>query len=308
MEKYDVKVEERKKFLKSFLVWMILAGIALIAFLVVLVTRKPEEALEIPEVVRNNDIAPVERVYDYAEVLSDQEETDLRNLIADYEERSKCDLVLVTIDQAVGLSDEEWTNTMVNLADDFYDQKAFGYDQPHGDGALLMDNWYHAGQDDSQAGAWLSTSGKLEWAIGPREEQAVWDALDAGFEYSAYEAYARAIKKIAYYGEEDANGGVRQKGSAQLPWWLMLGAPIVIALIYAAVNMKQKAGAVTTTAMTYVSGGQPTENVRRDDFLRKSVSKVKIETSSSSRSGGGGSYGHHTSSGGFSHGGGGHRR
>ena len=149
MEKYDVKAEERKKFLKSFLVWMILAGIALIAFLVVLVTRKPEEVPEIPEVVRNNDIAPVERVYDYAEVLSDQEETDLRNLIADYEERSKCDLILVTIDQAVGLSDEEWTNTMVNLADDFYDQKAFGYDQPHGDGALLMDNWYHAGQDDS---------------------------------------------------------------------------------------------------------------------------------------------------------------
>ena len=308
METYDVKAEERKRFLKSFLVWMILAGIALIAFLVVLVTRKPEEEPDVPEILRNNDVAPVERVYDYADVLSDQEEQKLASLIADYEERCKCDLVVVTIDQPVGLSDEEWTETMVKLADDFYDQKAFGYDQPHGDGALLMDNWYHAGQDDSQAGAWLSTSGKLEWTIGAREEQDVWDALDAGFEYSAYDAYAKAIKMIAYYGEEATYGGtVRHRGDSQLPWGLVLIVPVIIALIYAFANMKQKAGDVTTSSMTYVTGGQPHENARRDDFLRKSVSKVKIE-SSSSRSGGGGSYGHHTSSGGFSHGGGGHRR
>ena len=308
MEKYDAIAEERKRFLKSFAVWMVLAGIALIAFLVVLITRKPEEEPSIPEIVRNNDVAPVERVYDYADALTEQEELKLESLIAECEERCKCDLVLVTIDQPVGLSDEEWTETMVKLADDFYDQKAFGYDQPHGDGALLMDNWYHAGQDDSQAGAWLSTSGKLEYAIGAYEEEKVWNALDAGFEYSTYDAYARAIKKVADYGEEATYGNVREKGSSQLPWGLVLIVPVVIALIYAFANMKQKAGDVTTSSMTYVTGGQPHENARRDDFLRKSVSKVKIESSSSSRSGGGGSYGHHTSSGGFSHGGGGHRR
>ena len=296
---YDYKKEERKRYLKYFSVWMIIAAIALLVFGVMKLTHK-EEAVVKNE--RHNSQAPSQRVYDYAEVLTSSEEQKLEELIAKYEAESECDLVLVTIDQAVGLSDSEWTNTMVNLADDFYDQNAFGYDQPHGDGAVLVDNWYHAGQDDSQAGAWLSTSGKLEYAIGESEENRVWDALDAGLEISAYEAYARAIKRIAYYGMPDGAGE-----PIQIPWAVVVIVPAIIAAIYAGVNMKQAPGKDTTTSTTYVPGGRGNMNVQRDDFIRKNVTKVKIETSSS-RSGGGGSYGHHTSSGGFSHGGGGHRR
>ncbi|MBE5864143.1 MAG: TPM domain-containing protein [Lachnospiraceae bacterium] len=297
---YDFKKEERKRYFKYFSVWMIIAAIAVLIFGVMKLTHK-EEVVTANE--RNNSQAPSQRVYDFAEVLTSSEEQKLEELIAKYEVQSECDLVLVTIDQAVGVSDSEWTNTMVNLADDFYDQNAFGYDQPHGDGAVLVDNWYHAGQSDSQAGAWLSTSGKLEYAIGPSEENAVWDALDAGLDISAYEAYARAIKKIAHYGKTDG-----ASEPIQIPWAVVLIVPTIIAAIYAGANMKQAPGKDTTTPMTYVPGGKANMNAQRDDFIRKSVSKVKIETSSSSRSGGGGSYGHHTSSGGFSHGGGGHRR
>ena len=127
--------------------------------------------------------------------------------------------------------------------------------------------------------------------------------MDAGLDISAYEAYARAIKKIAYYGKTDG-----ASEPIQIPWAVVLIVPTIIAAIYAGANMKQAPGKDTTTPMTYVPGGKANMNAQRDDFIRKSVSKVKIETSSSSRSGGGGSYGHHTSSGGFSHGGGGHRR
>ena len=298
-ERYDVKLEERKRFLKYFRVWMILAGIALVAFGIMRLTHKTEEKT-VP--TRNNNVAPSQRVYDYANVLTDAEEKKLEELIAEYEEYGTCDLVLVTIDQEVGYSDSEWTESMVNIADDFYDQKAFGYDQPHGDGALLLDNWYHAGQDDSEAGAWLSTSGKIEYAIGSYEEEKVFEAMDDGFEISTYQAYANALKKVAYYGHEES-----AETSHQLPWWLVLGAPVIISLIYAAKNMKQTPGVDTTSSTTYVPG-QPVMKDQRDEFLRKNVTKVKIESSSSSRSGGGGSYGHHTSSGGFSHGGGGHRR
>ena len=298
---YDYKKEERKRYLKYFSVWMIIAAIAVLIFGVMKLTHK-EEVVSANE--RHNSQSPTQRVYDFAEVLTSSEEQKLEELIAKYEVEAECDLVLVTIDQAVGLSDSEWTNSMVNLADDFYDQNAFGYDKPHGDGAVLMDNWYHAGQSDSQAGAWLSTSGKLEYAIGTSEENAVWDALDAGFEIGTYEAYARALKKIAYYGKADG-----ASEPIQIPWAVVLVIPAIIAAIYAAVNMKQAPGKDTTTPMTYVPGGKPEMVAQRDDFIRKNVTKVKIETSSSgSRSGGGGSYGHHTSSGGFSHGGGGHRR
>ena len=298
---YNHKAEERKIYFHYFRVWMILAAIAVVAFGIMALVHKDDPERVIPE--RNNDKSPVQRVYDYADVLSQDDEEYLEDVIATCEKKSQCDLIVVTINQEVGLSDEAWTEGMVHLADDFYDQNAFGYDQPYGDGALLLDNWYHAGQEDSQAGTWLSTSGKLEYAIGPSEEKSVFRALDDGFEISTVDAYAQAIKKVAQYGMDDA-----VKEPFQFPWWLVFVLPAVIALIYMASNMSQSPGVDTTSSTTYVPGGQPHIRSTRDDFLRKTVSKVKIETESSSRSGGGGSYGHHTSSGGHSHGGGGHRR
>lgn len=298
---YNHKAEERKVYFRYFRIWMIVAAIALIVFGIMLLEHKDDPVQMIPE--RNNDQAPSQRVYDYAEVLTPDEEEYLEDLIATYEKKSQCDLVLVTIDKEVGQSDAEWTNSMVNIADDFYDQNAFGYDKPHGDGALLLDNWYHAGQNDSQAGTWLSTSGKLEYAIGESEEKNIFRALDDGFETSTVDAYAQALKKTAQYGMDDS-----VKEPFQFPWLIVFIVPLIVALIYMAANMKQAPGVDTTSSTTYVPGGQPYIKTSRDDFIRKTVSKVKIETESSSRSGGGGSYGHHTSSGGYSHGGGGHRR
>ena len=111
------------------------------------------------------------------------------------------------------------------------------------------------------------------------------------------------VQNLNFDGMDDA-----VKEPFQIPWPIVFIAPLVIALFYAVCNMSQAPGVDTTTSTTYVPGGQPAVKSSRDDFLRKTVSKVKIETESSSRSGGGGSYGHHTSSGGYSHGGGGHRR
>ncbi len=303
METYDYKAEERKRFLKYFRVWIILAAIAVIAFGVMKLMHK-DDAQGLGG--RNNDVAPTQRVYDFAEVLTDAEEERLTELIATCEKKGKCDLVLVTINKEMGISDYDWERNMMNYADDFYDQNAFGYNAPYGDGALLLDNWYHAGQSDSQAGCWLSTSGSLEYAIGASEEKNVFRAFDDGLEISTEEGYARALKKVAQYGMDEGDLGVEQ-----LPWPGILVIPVIVAIIYALVNMKQAPGKDTTTATTYVPGGQPMMRGRKDEFLRKNVTKVKIETSSSSSgrsSHGGGSYGHHVSSGGHSHGGGGHRR
>ncbi len=161
------------------------------------------EAFEIDEgtdndvVERSNMEAPFDRVYDYADVLTDVEEMELTKLISKVEKQCKCDIILVTIDMEVGISDSEWSRSMMSYADDFYDRNAFGYDKPHGDGALFLDNWYLAGTDDSQAGTWLSTSGRAMYAIGAYEEDLVWEALDAGFDISAYRAYSNAINKLA---------------------------------------------------------------------------------------------------------------
>ena len=196
-------------------------------------------------------------------------------------------------------------NNMMNYADDFYDEGAFGYDEPYGDGALLLDNWYED-SEGSQKGSWLSTSGKMERIIGAYEED---DILDSVYDYidtNPKKAYAAGIKRLAYWGDET------DRSEVEVPWLAVFGLPTIVALIYMISNMIQSAGQVTTTPLTYVPGGKPLLIDKQDNFLRKSVSKIKIERSSSGGGGshhsGGGSHGHHTSHSGHSHGGGGRRR
>ena len=147
-------------------------------------------------------MAPKQRVYDSADVLTDAEEKQLEAQIAVWEESTKCDLILVTINQEVGVDDEQWVNGMMKMADDFYDEKAFGYNAPHGDGVLLLDNWYHDGQPDSQAGSWLSTSGRMIEEISESELYAVWAVFDRGMEEGAYKAYFKALEKVVEYGTD----------------------------------------------------------------------------------------------------------
>ena len=81
MEEYNVKLEERKKYFHYFRVWMIIAAIAVCGFGVMKVIHWNDEG-----VTRHNSQAPSERVFDYAEVLSDAEEKELAELIAKQEE------------------------------------------------------------------------------------------------------------------------------------------------------------------------------------------------------------------------------
>ncbi len=154
------------------------------------------------EVKRSNDESPSERLFDYADILTDDEEKALTDLIAECEERCKCDIILVLVDMEVGVSDEEWEENMMNYADGFYDENAFGYDKPHGDGVLYLDNWYLQGTEDSQAGSWVTTSGKAINALGGYELNFVFDEFDAVYEESVFEAYANVIKKLAEFLEE----------------------------------------------------------------------------------------------------------
>ena len=92
-----------------------------------------------------------------------------------------------------------------------------------------------------------------------------------------------------------------------IPW---TGAPLaglIAAAVFIFVNLPTKAGQVTTGKQTYVKNEDVKMLNQEDTFLSKSVTHVKISTSSGGSGGGGGGGGHHVSSGGHSHGGGGGR-
>lgn len=297
----EIKKEALRQYFKYFRIWFIVTGVILLITTCVVV-----EQVIVQNAPRKNSLAPTERVFDFADVMTNAEEDELRELIAKYEQKCHMDIVIVTIDQEMGLDDWTWETNMMNFADDFYDDRKYGWDMAYGDGALLLDNWYED-ERGSQKGSWLSTCGKMERIIGAYEEGRVFDAMDAYIDSNPYKAYRAAIQRLAQYG----GSGAGFDGSELSAYACLLFIPFVVALIYALVNLNQSKAKDTTAANTYVENGKPVLRFRADDFIRKNVVSHRIETSSGGSGGGhsgGGSHGSHRSSSGHSHGGGGRRR
>lgn len=303
----DLKREARVQYLRYFKVWFIVIGVLLVIAAVKLIGSALKDE---GEVVRTNLDAPKERVYDEANVLSDEEESKLRTLIAEAEAEIHCDIVLRTINQPVegsaaqqeyGYRYDTWDLNMRDIADDFFDYEGYGYDNVNYSGALILDNWYQG-----QAGTWLSTTGAVYEKFGNYEINQVldeiYDTLEAGA--TPYQAYKDGIEEIVDQMQDQKQGLV-------MGHFILAGIliPIITAVIFIVSKLRVKEGEVTTNSGTYVDG-KAKVNSQRDDFIRKSVSTRVIQTSSSSggsRSSGGRG-GSHRSSSGRSHGGGGRRR
>lgn len=298
MEK-EIKREALKQYFRYFRFWF--ATILVLGVLSIISAIVYKVIISSP---RTNTAAPAERVYDYADVLTDSEEESLRKLIAECEKESKADIILVTLSQPMGQSDYEWEQNMMNYADDFYDEGSFGWNMPYGDGSLLLDNWY-----EGSKGSWLSTSGKMEQIIGSREEGIVFDAMDRYIDTDVCRAYELAVRTLARYGK----GNSTDNESPMDLGCMLLVVATIVALVYFISNLHQSKAKDTTNASTYLENGQPRLNTKADTFVRKSLTSHKIQSSSSSggssgRRSSGGSHGSHRSSSGHSHGGGGRRR
>ena len=309
MEK-DIKREALRQYFKYFKIWFIIAGI----LAVITIGAAVVQALT-PKPVRGNSQEPTERVYDYADMLTDEEEQSLREYIAECEEKIQADIVIVTISESVEydlqdpdlpeafhakeVGSTDWSTAMRDLADNFYDYNNYGYNKVHGNGALLLDNSY-----EGQKGSWLSTCGNVYDYFGDYEIDQALYAVDDYIDESPYRAYKNCISYVTRTMEES-----QESMPMTFAPWILVG--LVVALIYAVVNLHQNKAKDTTATNQYVDGKKPKINDTRDQYLRKNVVTRRFETSSSSggsshHSGGHG--GSHRSSSGVSHGGGGHRR
>lgn len=294
----DFKREARKQYFHYFRIWFIILGVAaLIALLITFVRHLTDK------VQRQNYEADTQRVFDYAEVLTDEEEQKLRKYIAECEKKYKFDIVVVTINENV----EEhgyWDTVMMNTADDFYDNGNYGYNMVHGDGILILDNWY-TDENGSQKGTWLSTCGNVYVDFSTYDIDDVLDQVDKFIDFSPYEAYRAAIREACEIYDRHENSN-----SFYIPTFLIILAPLITALVFAGTKLKQTPAKDTTTANLYVASGSQKMKTQADDYIRKTVTSTRINTGSSGSSGGhsGGYGGGHRSSSGVSHGGGGRRR
>lgn len=305
----ELKKEAKKQYFHYFRIWFLAVGILLAVILVLGGIRILKSA-----VPRANGNAPAERVYDYADLLTAEEEEKLRSYIAKKEARYGVDFVIMTFSQPVegkealdyGCYSTDWETNMTDLADAFWEENHYGYNKDfEGDGSILIDNRY-----PGQRGEWLSTSGKVEAELGTAQVEEVLYAVDDYYDSNPYKAYKSYIDKVCDYLDHKVFTGIELGSAYYLPALII---SVIVAWIYAAVHLKGNRAGKTVAPNAYVVGGKPVVGVQQDDFIRKDLVKRHIETSSgggggsrsSGRSSGGG--GHHVSRGGASHGGGGHR-
>lgn len=223
-----------------------------------------------------------ERVFDYADVLTDEEENKLRDLIKKDENKIGCDIVIVTTN--------EYISSMMNYADDYYDENKFGYNKPCGDGVLLLDNWYSEEM-------WVSTTGKVIKRYNTNlKMDRLLDEICDGIKTSPYEGYKTYVECVT----RDMQDSKRFDSyvTTRVAFWFAL----ISAGIFLVVNLINKGDEIKPEKNTYAKGLGINMKEKEDSFLSTNTTKRKIQSSSSGSHHSGGT---HRSSSGTSHGGGG---
>lgn len=313
--------KEILKFIKHFLPLIIITGIALIIFAITYSSKakKAEETAREYYVSPNTErVYGDRRVFDYADQLTDEQEASLEAYIHEAEQKTLCDIVIVTLNQSLANYEPEYMSRydmeitpdkyVMVYADKFWEDNRFGYDSPQvldgttssGDGVLLVDNLFRE-PETGKIYTWMCTTGIVEEYFSSSMIDYVLDAFYNQIDYDYYEACIDFVDEFVFYMDIDDAAKLPSLGGHYLAYFI----GIIILIGYFFAHLKSKDAAVTTTSTTYIVGHEPDFLVNEDIYLRKSVTK-RYNPPSSSSSGGGG--GHHSSGGGGSHGGGGHSR
>ena len=291
-----------KRYLQYFKVLFIIIGVVAV-FAVIAAVISSSKATTVAARA-NTECDTEERVFDYGDKLTDEQEADLRLLIAQKEQETGCDIVLVTLNESLKEYAESYKDSIGEVepyqytmvyADNFYDEHKFGYNKPGGNGVVILDNWFR--EEDGSVYSWMSTSGSAKEKYTTDMIEELFDISLESVVSDPYGAYVLVINNFAD----------TMTGKSSLYGLLNPGVAFILALICAVifilVNLSGNKGKKTTDAATYVAGGKPNMNRSEDRFLHKVVTTRKIPKNT-----GGSGSGGHISAGGASHGGGGHSR
>ena len=303
-------VKVLKKFKPLYITIGILAGLIAICLL--------RRSL-ISEKTSYSDAITDQRVFDYGELLTDEEEEKLQKLIDKRQRQTGYDIVLVTLDMDVSdynkidradIFDRPYEDIMdergSTYRNDFYqwayesdydrmdlylfqrafwDEYRFGFDgHPKGrtdvgKGVIFVDNWYNEQ-------TWFGTSGDDDLIYKYEKNDAaasthMLKTVGKRVESNPYEAYKFYINTFYY----DMTEWIPFNIYINRFWPLILG--IVIAVIAYLIRSSQYKAKDTTTATTYVNG-QPKLNVCQDILVNTYVTSRTISSGSSGGRGGGG--------------------
>ena len=242
-----------------------------------------------------------EKVYDFAELLTESEETSLYNQINTFINNYNMDMAVVTIKTNNKSSARDY-------ADDFYDYNEFGIGSTF-DGILFL-------IDMDNREMWISTTGQ---AIIMYDDYRIDKILDETYKYISQKDYyncAKAfVEKSSSYAlagkpssnsnyKIDKNGDyVRVNKESSFPIFGIIVFSLIASSIFVGIAcFMHKTIRKATQAKHYLVKDSFNLTKKEDRFVTSHTSKVYDPPSSSSSSGGSST---HRSSSGRSHGGGG---
>ena len=251
------------------------------------------------------------KVYDYAGIISDEEEAQMKNLIAEYIETTKMDMVFVTINMPYSNDEDN-----EDYAADFYDYNDFGLELEKYSGILLLRNAYSI---DPYFDIYMFGNAQLYY-VGSRSDY----ILDNIFVYFPNGQYMEGFKSfvsdctafyrqgvapemVNYYVDDDGYLH-KDKGKFESPYGVMAIVGGLISWISVTV-MKKKNNMVkaATNASDYFDKQTVKYNAKEDNFIRTVTTHHYISHDSGGSGGGGGfSSSSGSSGGGHSSGGGRH--
>ena len=221
-------------------------------------------------------------IIDGAELLTPGEKAELTDLASKLGAERETAFVILTMNGTDG-------KDIVHYVEDFYDAEAPGYDQPHGNTAILaidlqVRDVYLAGFKKAET---YLDDGRLDKIRGK-----ITPDLSAGNYYDAFTDFITLSHQ--YMGFRP---GVNPD-NLLFKLWFQLAVALGIAAIVVGIMAYRSGGRVTVNAQTYLDRGDSKVISHYDNFVNQVVTRTKIVKSSS---GGGGGGGGGVSRGGHSH-------
>ena len=259
----------------------------------------------IDNILKTPKVNEEEKVYDFAELFTNEEEKELFNNMSDYITTYNMDMVIVTINENNKSDAEEY-------ARDFYDYNYFGKNKNY-DGIILL-------FDMGTREIFVATTGNAQILYDDYRIERLLDYVYEGIiEEKYYDGASDFINGATDYAKEgipDSNDGyiIDKDGNyVKAPKKMNLLAASICGLITATIVLiifisKHKGIKLATNANAYINNENIKFNPRVDKFISTHTSTVRINSGGGS-SRGGRSGGSSTSFGssGRSHGGGGRK-
>ena len=254
------------------------------------------------DILNTPNVDETEKIYDFADLFSDEEELKLFDQVSNYIENNNLDLVILTINENNKINAQRY-------AEDFYIYNYFGFEDDKRSGSIFI-------IDMDTREVYIATSGS---AILYYDDARIEHLLDAAYDHLTegryYESAEAFIEKITSYGTSvpssnnnyyiDPNGNYVKKKSFNFVIPFVVAN--IVALIFFLVEKRKYKGIIKATKATeYIDSKNIVKGLTSDKFIATHTTSTRIyhDSGSSGGSHGGGSS-THIGGGGHSFGGGG---